>query len=219
VNSCSDAKPKEAVLEKAQARFADRIRQFFPIIVFGIGFVTAWMMRVFAVESVSSYTNLFVLFLATIATLLALNQRLPFQNMIAISVVIALFSGVMMLAASVLKVLVVPPIANEKFHHLPVWAAPLLWTIALVNARSIAKLFLHALRKKSNYGIALIALSSLLVATLNLHTEPAPKTFFVQLALAFAAFVATTPWFIDKKRIEQKPDFQPLLITILLMFW
>ncbi|MEO5803311.1 MAG: hypothetical protein ABIR24_07250 [Verrucomicrobiota bacterium] len=160
-----------------------------------------------------------MLFLATVATLLVLNQRLPLQNIIALAIILALFSGATLLGASALKVLVLPPVVNEKFLHLPAWAAPLLWTVALVNARGIAKLFLHTMRKKSNYGIALITLSALVVASLNLRADSAWQTFIVQFALAITALIATTPWFLDKRSVEFKPDFQPLAIMILLLFW
>jgi hypothetical protein len=222
VNPCSDIKPKGVDLEDSQKRITnvgDKIRSFFPTIFFGVFLGAAWFARAFATDSVSSIANLFVLFLATIASLIALNQRLPLQNVIVLTVVIALFSGTALLTASALKVSIVPPVANKNFSHLPAWTAPLLWTIALVNARGIAKLLLHPLRKINNYGLVLIALSSLLVASLNLCSEFSGKVFMGQFAIALAGLVATTPWFIDKKRVEHAPDFQPLAITILLMFW
>jgi hypothetical protein len=215
-------KSKEANLENRLAQmtgFGARVCQYLPIIFFAIAWLGAWLVRAFAVEQVSSLANVFMVFLTSVATLVVLNQRLPLQNVIALIIVIALFSGVTMLAAVALKISILPPVVNEKFRHLPTWTAPLLWTIGLVNARGIAKLFLHRLRKSSNYGIAIIALSSLLVASLNLRAETGGRTFVIQIALACAALVATTPWFIDKKRIEQKPDIQPLIITALLLFW
>jgi hypothetical protein len=222
VNACSGAKPKENPLRKAKlhvANFREGFRHFFPVAFLGIGFVIAWMVRAFAAESASSFANLFLLFVAAFATLFALNRRLPLQNVIALAAVIAFFFAATMLAAGALTFPIAPPVENEQFRHLPAWAAPLLWIIALINARGTAKLFLYTLRKKSNYGVALGVLSSLLVASLNLRAESSWPIFAVQFSLAIIALVATTPWFIDKKPVARTPDAQPLLFTILLLFW
>jgi hypothetical protein len=222
VKSCSEKKTEDAPSENhptAVAQFSNGTRRLWPAILFGISFVAAWSVRAVVTESAPSFASLFVLILATVITLIVLNQQLPLQNIVALIVAVTIFSGATMLGAGALRISFDPPIFNREFSLLPAWSSPLLWTVALVNARGIAKLFLRQMRRESFYGWSLIALSSVLVAGFNLSAEPDWKISGSQFVLASIAFVATTPWFIDKKPVERAPDYQPLFITILLLLW
>lgn len=157
--------------------------------------------------------SLFLLVAGTIATLCVLGQKLPLQNIVGLAVTIAIFSGAILLGTSWLKLSFNPPQLNQNFSKLPEWTFPLIWLVALVNARGIAKLLLHRWRKNKNFGLWLLALSSWFVAGLN------ARNFFFQFAFGMIAFVVTTPWFLDKKRAESSADFQPLLLAILLLIW
>lgn len=105
------------------------------------------------------------------------------------------------------------PTFNHSFGQLPSWTFPLLWIVAVVNARGVAKLMLNPWQKNKNIGLGLMVLGSVLVATVS------RQSFFSQFALAAIGFVVTTPWFIDKKGVQQPPDFQALLIVIGLLLW
>lgn len=190
--------------------------RFFPGALFTICFACAWALRANQQVSVA---NFFLLTSSALATLLVLNQRLPLQNILSLVTVIALVSGASMLAAVYFKTKLIAPFLLARFPGAPVWTTPLLWVVALVNARGIAQLFLRPMRKTSIYGLWLIGVASFIAAGFNVAAQTDWKIFSVQLAMAAIVFVATIPWFIDKRRVEQPAEFQPLVIIGLLLFW
>lgn len=201
-------------LENLPEKLGEQIRSLLPAILFGACFLMALVAKQFELDS--SRADLFVLVSAAVATLLVIK---PFQNVIGLAVTIAIFSGLIFLGENILKMPCVVPVLNDDFRQLPRWTSPLLWIIALVNARGVSKLFLHKIRRTKNFGLWLLALSSLLVACMNSGAHFHWQRFSLQFALAMIAFVATTPWFIDKKPFKHAPDYQPLIITILLFCW
>lgn len=203
--------------KKTGEKFAKRIMLFLPSLLFGFIFLTTRTAKEFGLDSTVS--NLIVLTSGTVATLWIAHQRLPFQNIVGLVVTIAIFSGGIFLGGNILKIPFASPIQNTTLNSLPAWTSPLLWTIALVNARGVAKLVLHKIRRMNNFGLWLIGFSSVLVAALCRIEPFVWQTFLLQFMLALVAFVATTPWFIDKKPKDQPPDFQPLFITILILLW
>jgi len=205
----------EAPPQTTRATFSGALR-FFPVVFFAVCFASAWVLRA---HQQASSASVLLLISAAIATLLVLNQRLPLQNIFSLVTVIAFFSGASMLAAAWFKTKLFAPFLMERFPGAPVWTSPLLWVIALVNARAIGQLVLRPIRKTSFYGLWLIAVSSLIAASFNLAARSDWRTISIQVAMAAMVFVATTPWFIDKRRVEPQPEYQPLLITGLLLFW
>ncbi len=190
--------------------------RFFPAVLFTLCFVCAWFWR--ANQQIAP-ANLFLLISAAVATLLVLNRRLPLQNIVSLVTVITIVSGASMLAAVFFRTKLFTPFFLARFPGAPVWTAPLLWVVALVNARGIAQLLLRPLRKTSYYGLWLIGVACLLAAGFNLSARNDWRTFSSQLAIAGLVFVATIPWFIDKRRVEQGLELQPLIIICLLFFW
>ena len=154
---------------------------------------------------------------ATVATLLAANQRLPIQNIIGLTVTLAVFWWATLLIAKISGVFFKPPHFN--FHFLRDYEFGLLWIVGLINARGLGKLALFRWRKTANYGLWLIALSSLLVLVEDFVSRKNLIYSVGKFLFVAMMFVAATPWWIDKKRIEPKRDFQPLLITLLLWLW
>ncbi len=110
--------------------------------------------------------------------------------------------------------------------------------VSVLNAYLVAQLLLRPWRKRAWYGWWLMGVSSLLVAIFQLAWEPFvtqaklnwdvqpsmfPRAsvfcvagwFFVALTSLFLA----TPWLIDKRGVQNAPDYQPLWVWLLLNLW
>jgi len=122
------------------------------------------------------------------------------------------------MAAHFLSEPLIRPGMNSRFAELPHWTTPLLWLVALVNSRGIARLLLRGV-PKTNYGLWLIGVSSLLAASLNFATGTTGRTFVLQFALAAIALIVSTPWLIDKRNVPSAQSYQPLGILVLLLLW
>jgi uncharacterized membrane protein len=178
------------------------------------------------------------LIFALLTTLLGLWQTLPLQNVLAVSILIAIVSSLI-------------EIANWKTHypfghrfwaagfaprllHLLPWPLPFLWLVIVLKSRGLAHLLLHPCRNLPAVGLWSLALSSILSAVLWAGIEnaarfdhlwfwsgfkPAPWHLFFSNALVTALLlVLSTPWLLDKKRTaESLPDFHPLVVWSLLL--
>ena len=91
-------------------------------------------------------------------TLATLACELPWQNVLAVSVLLTLVSG----ASEGLAVLAGVP-AARFVTSVSTWAVPLVWLVAILNARGMARLALFRWRKSRVYGLWLIGLAVLLV--------------------------------------------------------
>ena len=166
---------------------------------------------------------LLVLFAAanTVATL---SRELPWQNVLAASVLIMLICG----ASEGLAVLAGAPSARFVASGSS-WAVPLVWLVAILNARGIARLALFRWRKSRRYGLWLIGLVALLVVLfgIGLHffcaaylaSSPASISWLhllVWWVTAALALIAATPWLIDKRPGERLSARQPMITWILL---
>ena len=214
-----EGQPKEADLKerpRLPASSGSAVTFFLPSIYFVVCLLGARIGRESGLNS--TVADLIVLISATMATLQLLGRQLPVQNIAGLVVVIGIFSGALLVAANLWNVPLVRPVMNRRFAELPEWTTPLLWVIALVNSRSMAKIVLRGARK-SNYGWWLIGLSSLLAAGLNFGAGMSGRTFSLQFAFASLAFIAATPWFLDKRNVPPTLSYQPLLIIISLLFW
>lgn len=216
VNSCFEDKTREADLEKRRSSSskADRFQKLFPTIFFGIFFLATQVLRT---KTGSSLPDIFLLSAAAIATLLVANQRLPLQNVAGLVVIIAIFWWATLLIAKTSGIFIFSP--RFRFHFLREYESGLLWVIGIINARGIAQLVLHRWRNCANYGLWLIALGSFLVAIEDSAARQNFVYFAEKFAFAAAIFVSATPWLLDKRRVERKPDFQPLFIILLIFLW
>ena len=186
-----------------------------------------------------------LLVLLTTATLLAsLTCHLPGQNVMLASLVIALIAGgVMTLGASTAipfgPFVYTDAIGQQLFHPLP-WAVPMVWLIALLASRGVARLALRSWRNTTNYGYWLIGTATLLVVLLDIGLEPfatqvkhfwkwdpsrirldwytAPCVNFLGWAVSSLVILAfVTPALINKKPMKQPPpDYHPLAVWLLL---
>ncbi len=188
-----------------------------------------------------------LLLLATLGTIAALVRQLPLQNVLLATGIIALMGG----AVDTLGVTMGFPFGPflfsaeagpQLFKTLP-WAVPLIWVVAVLNSRGVARLLLRPWRKVRNYGFWLIGLTALLTALFDLALDPfatrvkhywlwlptkfpvtwqgAPLVNFLSWAVVSVLILAfVTPALINKNPVRRAPDFHPLAVWLgaLLLF-
>ncbi len=184
-----------------------------------------------------------LLVLAVMATLFSLSQQLPAQNVLLASLIIALIGS----AASVASVLTSMPFGPYTytnnfgfrfFDTLP-WPVPLIWVVAVLNSRGVARLILRPWRKTRTYGWWVIGFTAGLCVLLDAAWQPfatrvkefwfwnptklpfdwygTPITDFVGWAVTALFILAfATPVLINKKPSKHPPDYQPLVVWVLL---
>jgi uncharacterized membrane protein len=188
----------------------------------------------------SNWPEALLLILATVSTLAALARQLPPQNVLLAAFIIALIGGVAHIFGATSGIPFGPFMfgaeAGQKFFNTLPWAMPLLWVVAVLNSRGVARLILRPWRKIRAYGFWLIGLTAMLTMLFDCALEPfaahdkhywiwtasghsltpqgAPLTdsigwFIVTLLiLAFA-----TPVLINKQLSKRSvPDFHPLAV-------
>ena len=178
--------------------------------------------------------------LATATTLAELARRLPFQNVVAVALVIAAGAG----AAQCMSVLTGIPFGRVSYtrsqlFNPQLWTMPLLWLVMLLNARGAVRLALQPWRETTGYGYWLLGLSVALVLLMDFGLEPfatrvnhywswgatvpaphwygAPWVNFLGwavCALAILAFV--TPFLINKAPSSECPSLHPLVVWLVL---
>jgi uncharacterized membrane protein len=184
---------------------------------------------------------LFVL-LATAATVGWLTGQLPAQNVMLAGTVIAVVGGAAHTLGASTEVPFGPlhytdRIGDLLFKPLP-WAVPLLWLVAVLNARGVARLIMRPWRKTRNYGFWVIGLAVALVVLFDLGLEPfatqvngywswqrtklnpdwysAPVVNFLGWALVAGMILAfVTPALINKSPAKRPPAWEPLVIWLL----
>ena len=138
--------------------------------------------------------------LAAVATLVAMNRQLPWQNILTVAVITAAvgtavhgfsartaiplgpiaFDFPMSQAAHFLNrqtEITLNPVIYENhgqsliFYTVP-WLIPALWVMAIFTARGVGRLILRPWRKVKTYGYWLIALTALLTVAFDLALEP-----------------------------------------------
>lgn len=193
-------------------------------------------------QSDSNWPESILLLLATISTLAALVRQLPAQNVLAAAAIIAGIGGVAHLIGVKSGIPFGPFLfgseIGQKLFSALTWAMPLLWIVAVLNSRGVARLVLRPWRKTRTYGFWLIGLTALFTMLFDCALEPfaahakhywiwttsgysltpsgAPLSnsvgwFIVTLLmLAFA-----TPVLINKQLSKRSaPDFHPLAVWL-----
>lgn len=179
-----------------------------------------------------------LLVLAVVGTIAALARHLPLQNVLFAACFIGLAGG----AADWLDWKTGIPfgaftpgqnIGPKLFHALP-WAMPVIWVLAILSSRGVARLILRPWRKLHAYGFWLIGVTTVLTVLFELafdpfasqvnhywHWEPtklslswqgAPLVnFFGWLVVTLLILAFVTPTLINKHPIHRRlPDFHPL---------
>src|SRR5262249_15645984 len=124
---------------------------------------------------------------------------------------------------------------QELFHPLP-WTIPVVWLVAILNARGVARLILRPWRRTQNYGWFLIGVTALLVVLFDLAFEPFAthhKHYWLWNVSGAKSVWYGTPWvnfvaratttllilaFVTPSLIQKRPgpptppDLHPLLV-------
>ena len=165
-----------------------------------------------------------LLILTAATTLVTLSHEIPWQNVLVASAIIALMS---MLSRRLALLTGIPPglLANTGEP----WPVPLVWLVASLNSRAIARLLAARWRKSASYGVWLMGLTALLAAFFGFglgsweQSQPALDSFRESLPAslwwaftALLALIVATPWLINKRPVEQPPEHQPLIIWLML---
>jgi putative membrane protein len=182
--------------------------------------------------------------LSTAALLASLTTQLPGQNVMLVSLVIAFISGAVETLGGLTGIPFGPfvytdAIGQQLFYPLP-WVMPMIWVVALLVSRGVARLVLRPWRNTPNYGYGLLGLSALLVVVLDLALEPfatqvkhlwrwaptrlrlewytAPLANFMGWGVTSVLILAfITPALINKKPMKQPPpEYHPLAVWVLL---
>jgi uncharacterized membrane protein len=193
-------------------------------------------------KSDSNWPEALLLLLATVSTLAALARQLPAQNVLLASLLIAVIGG----GAHTVGVksgipfgpfMFGPEIGQKLFSTLP-WAIPLLWVVAVLNSRGVARLVLRPWRKMRTYGFWLIGLTALFTMLFDCALEPfashmkhywiwtttgysltpqgAPISNSVGWLIVTVLMLAfATPALINKQLSKRNtPDFHPLAVWL-----
>ncbi len=185
-----------------------------------------------------------LLVLALATTLFELASVLPAQNVITAAALIMLISGVVQIIDANTGIpfglcVYTDRMGPRLFGSLP-WSVPLIWAVAILNSRGVARLVLRPWRKMSKYGFWVIGLACLLTVVFDASLEPfastinqywlwevpknlpiwqgAPLTDFLGWAVTTLIILAfVTPWLINKRPPRKSPpDYHPLIVWLVL---
>ncbi len=182
-----------------------------------------------------------LILLATVSSITALARQLALQNVLLAAVVIALMGGAVHALGVTTGIPFGPFLFGAEagpqiFKTLP-WAMPLIWVIAVLNSRGVARLILRPWRKLHSYGFWLIGLTALLTMLFDLAFDPfasrvkhywlwmptkfpltwqgAPLVNFLSWAVVTLLMLAfVTPAFINKNPHRRMADFHPLVMWL-----
>jgi uncharacterized membrane protein len=193
-------------------------------------------------KSDSNWPEALLLLLATVSTLAALARQLPAQNVLLASCPIAVIGAGTHAVGAKSGIPFGPfmfgPEIGWKFFNLLPWAMPLLWVVAVLNSRGVARLALRPWRKMRTYGFWLIGLTALFTMIFDCALEPfavQAKHYWIWTTTGYSLtpqgapvsnsvgwFIITvlmlafaTPALINKQLSKRSaPDFHPLAVWL-----
>jgi uncharacterized membrane protein len=197
---------------------------------------------VFGAKSDSNWPEAWLLLLATVSTLIALTRQLPSQNVLLAAFIIVFIGGMAHTVGVKSGIpfgpfMFGPEIGQKLFDTLP-WAIPLLWVVAVLNSRGVARLILRPWRKMRTYGFWLIGLTALFTMLFDCALEPFAahlKHYWIWTTTGYSLtpqggpisnsvgwFIITllilafaTPLLINKQLSKRSaPDFHPLAVWL-----
>ncbi len=183
---------------------------------------------------------------ATVATLASLSRQLPGQNVLLAAAVIGFIGGIVHGFGAATGIPFGPftytDTAGPRIFDTLAWPIPLLWIVAVLNSRGVARLILRPWRKLQTYGFWLIGITAALTVMFDAALEPfaaavkrywlwsptklpfawygAPLTNFLGWLVAVLLILAfATPALIDKRPRPMKhpPHHHPLVVWLLAM--
>ena len=182
--------------------------------------------------------------LAAIVSVAALHRQLPLQNVLLAALLAALIGGLAHGLSANPNIsmpfgpVVFNPACGAKLFNAVPWTIPLLWIVAIFNARGVARLILRPWRTVKNYGFWLIGLTTGLVVAFDLALEPFAwhvkhfwlwqptklavtwqgttlLNFFGWLFVSLLILAFATPSFIKKQPGQpDTPDYHPLAVWL-----
>ena len=211
------------------------------VIQFALVLVRLWMPSFLFGDS--RWPDGMLVILAGSTLVASLSRQLPSQNVMLAGIIIAFFSGAVETVGALTGVPFGPFIYTDNigpqlFYPLP-WAIPVVWIIAILSSRGVARIMLRPWRKTRAYGYWLMSVTAALVVLLDLGLEPfatrvkrywlwnptklgldwygAPLVNFLGWAVTVLLILAfVTPSLINKKPVKQPADYYPLVVWLLL---
>ena len=188
------------------------------------------------------WPELLLLASGVVCTITALAQRLPLQNVLLAVFIIAVLGGAAHALGAITEIPFGPftfgeSIGPQVFKTLP-WAVPLIWVLAVLSSRGVARLILRPWRKIGAYGFWLMGVTAALSLLFDFALEPfasrvkhywlwTPTKFPVTWQgvpvsnfLAWAAVsvllaVVISPALINKQPGKRNtPDFHPFAVWL-----
>jgi len=182
-----------------------------------------------------------LLLLATAGTITALARQLPLQNILLAAFIIGLMGGAIHSLGALTGIPFGPFLFGAEagpqlFKTLP-GALPLIWIVAILNSRGVARLILRPWRKIRTYGFWLIGLTAWLAMLFDLAFDPfaarakhywlwlptkfpvswqgAPLVnFFGWAAVSLLILAFITPSLINKNPARRVVDYHPLAVWL-----
>jgi uncharacterized membrane protein len=186
----------------------------------------------------SGWPEAVLLFLAVVSIIAAMARHLPLQNILFAVFAIALASGAVVWLDFKTGIpfgqFTMGDNTGPKLLTAVPWELPLVWVVAILNSRGVARLILRPWRKMHGYGLRLIGVTTALTVLFDLGFDPfasrvkqywfwgptkfpltwhgAPLVNFFGWAVVTLLILAfVTPMLINKKPIHRRPpDFHPL---------
>ena len=113
---------------------------------------------------------------AAATTLISLSRQLPAQNVVLAAAVIMFIAAAVESIGAATSVPFGPftctSLAGPQFLNRLAWPIPLIWVIAILNSRGVARLVLRPWHKLRAYGFWLIGLTALLTVLFDFNLEP-----------------------------------------------
>ncbi len=162
------------------------------------------------------------LVIAALATLFGLSRWWPSQNILAITFLTIVLSGVLEHVLIISTGLPYQNAAGHEVFGVP-WTLPLLWLIAMLNARSVARFILWPNREKGSFGLWLLFFTAVMTAVVLMVQESLSERFYENwagpIALCGVRFIAAgfflaviAPFLIPKGAVVPQPDCGPIMI-------
>jgi hypothetical protein len=229
---------------------AERLRSVLLVVVSGLAllmFVVVVLTLVTALQlpGKPGWAEAVLLCLTATATIISLTERLPIQQVLLAAVVIAGIGG---LAHALTTTTAIPfgpmqflNVGPKLFGYLA-WPMPVIWVIAVLNSRGVARLILRPWRKLRSYGFWLLGITAALTVLFDLALEPfasqvgkfwmwlptklpirwfdAPITNLVGwVVVALLVLAFATPCLINKEKRPRvsTPNYHPLIVWLLSM--
>jgi uncharacterized membrane protein len=200
------------------------------------------LVALFMPANFSSWLEVALILLATFSTIASLTRQLPFQNVLLAVFVIGLVGGVAHALGAATAIPFGPfnfgSEAGPQFFRTLPWEVPLIWIVAILNSRGVARLILRPWRKIPTYGFWLIGFTAILMVLFDFALEPfaarvkhywlwsptkspidwygaSPVNFIGWAVVSILILAFVTPALINKQPGKKSSkDFHPLVVWL-----